>query len=120
MIGSAAAMAARGANIAAHLQRVNPWRFRQLVGQVGLAYACLRDVAGGRYRLPWRTAAALIAALAYFLAPVDGLSDLIPLVGFVDDAAVFATVFTAAEADLRAYCDWRGLGAALYFGKADS
>jgi uncharacterized membrane protein YkvA (DUF1232 family) len=111
----AAAMAARGAAIARHLQRVSPQRFGQLIRRVELAVECLRDVARGQYRLPWKTVAALGAALAYFLSPIDLIPDFIPLTGFLDDAAVLGIVFAAAEADLRGYCDWRGLDPTAYF-----
>jgi uncharacterized membrane protein YkvA (DUF1232 family) len=113
--GGAAAMAARGAAIAAYLKHVSPRRFRQLIGQVELAYECVRDVVRGDYRLPWRTVAALSTALAYFLVPIDLVPDFIPLAGFIDDAAVFGLVFGAAETDLRRYCDWRGLDPQGYF-----
>jgi uncharacterized membrane protein YkvA (DUF1232 family) len=114
--GGAAAMAARGAAIAAYLQRVSPRRFQQFIGQVELAYECVRDVARGDYRLPWRTVTALSTALAYFLMPTDLVPDFIPLAGFVDDAVVLGLVFGAAETDLRRYCDWRGLDPKGYFG----
>ena len=120
-------MAARGASITTHLQRVSPLRFRQLIGRVELAAYCLRDVASGTYRrVPWKTVAALTGALAYFIAPVDALPDFVPLTGFIDDAAVLGLVFGAAESDLRHYCDWRGLDASRYFsaggkpGRAES
>lgn len=75
----------------------------------------MRDIATGRYRLPWKTVGALTAALAYFLSPFDAIPDWIPLAGFIDDAAVFTLVFGAAEADLRRYCQWRGLDPDGYF-----
>jgi len=112
---NAPVIAARGSAVLAYLQRVNPRRFRQFIGQVELAIGCVRDVARGRYRLPWKTAAALGAALAYFLAPIDLVPDFIPLSGFIDDAAVLGLVFGAAEGDLRRYCTWRGLDPAGYF-----
>jgi uncharacterized membrane protein YkvA (DUF1232 family) len=108
-------MALRGAAIARHVKNVNPQRFPQLIKRVRLAAECVRDVSRGRYRLPWKTAAALTAALAYFLAPIDMIPDLIPLSGFLDDAAVLGLVFGTAEADLRHYCRWRGLDPKRYF-----
>jgi uncharacterized membrane protein YkvA (DUF1232 family) len=106
---------ARGVAVADHLRRVDPRRFGQFISRVQLALACVRDVARGRYRLPWKTVAALGAALAYFLSPVDMVPDFIPLSGFLDDAAMLGLVFGAAEVDLRRYCTWRGLDPARYF-----
>lgn len=113
------AIVARAGAIAAHLQRVSPQRFRQFIGRVELAVECVRDVVYGRYRLPWKTVAALSAALAYFLAPIDAIPDFVPLIGFIDDAAVLGLVFGAAESDLRRYCDWRGLDPGGYFAAAE-
>jgi uncharacterized membrane protein YkvA (DUF1232 family) len=110
-----ARMAVRGAAVVRHVRSVDPRRFPQLIGRVRLAVLCMRDVMRGRYRLPWKTAAALAAALAYFLAPVDAIPDLIPLTGFIDDAAVLALVFGTAESDLRDYCRWRGVDPKRYF-----
>jgi len=116
--GGAAAMAARGVAIARLLQSVNPRRFGQFIRRVELAARCMRDVATGEYHLPWKTVAALTAALAYFLAPIDAIPDFVPLTGFVDDAAVLGLVFGAAESDLRRYCARRGLDPRKYFGAA--
>jgi uncharacterized membrane protein YkvA (DUF1232 family) len=113
--GGWAAMTARGGAIATHLRAVNPRHFPSLIARIRLAAMCLRDVARGRYRLPWRTVGALTAALAYFVAPIDALPDFIPLTGFIDDAAVLALAFGAAEAELRRYCDWRGIDPDTYF-----
>jgi uncharacterized membrane protein YkvA (DUF1232 family) len=35
--------------------------------------------------------AALLGAIAYFILPFDFVSDVLPLLGFTDDAAVLAT-----------------------------
>jgi uncharacterized membrane protein YkvA (DUF1232 family) len=52
------------------------------------AYFCAFDRA-----TPLRVRAALLGALAYFVLPFDFLPDLLPFLGFADDAAVlFATL----------------------------
>ncbi len=40
---------------------------------------------------PLQIKAALVAALAYFVLPFDFIPDMLPLIGFADDAAVLAT-----------------------------
>jgi uncharacterized membrane protein YkvA (DUF1232 family) len=40
---------------------------------------------------PLRVKAALIGALAYFVLPFDAIPDVLPVIGFTDDAAVLAT-----------------------------
>ena len=40
---------------------------------------------------PVQVKAALIGALAYFVLPFDGVPDVLPFLGFADDAAILAT-----------------------------
>ena len=40
---------------------------------------------------PLQVKAALIGALAYFVLPFDGVPDVLPFLGFADDAAILAT-----------------------------
>jgi uncharacterized membrane protein YkvA (DUF1232 family) len=109
----------RAAAIAAHAARLRPAALRVLANRVRLAFVCLSDVRAGRYEaIPWKTAGSLAVALAYFLLPVDAIPDVLPVSGFVDDAAVLGLVFTAVEQDLRRYCAWRGFDAADYFESA--
>ncbi|MDF2620983.1 MAG: hypothetical protein K0S00_3642 [Xanthobacteraceae bacterium] len=50
------------------------------------AYYCALDS-----RTPTRVRALLFGALAYFLLPTDTVPDILPALGFTDDAAVIAT-----------------------------
>lgn len=43
----------------------------------------------------------LLAALAYFVMPADLVPDLMPLIGFTDDAAVLMAAITAVRANIR-------------------
>jgi uncharacterized membrane protein YkvA (DUF1232 family) len=40
---------------------------------------------------PLQVKAALFGALAYFVLPFDAIPDMLPMIGFTDDAAVLAT-----------------------------
>lgn len=61
----------------------------------------------GEYRdVPWETIALAIGALIYFLSPVDLIPDPIPLVGYVDDAAVIGFVVASTYTDLNNFRDW--------------
>ena len=71
------------------------WRkFGRLAAQIPFAedlltaYYCALD----RYT-PKHVRIALIAALAYFIAPFDIVPDMLPVVGLTDDAAVLAATF---------------------------
>nr|WP_246742511.1 YkvA family protein [Microvirga splendida] len=43
---------------------------------------------------PSRVKLILIGAIAYFVFPTDAITDLLPLIGFADDAAVLAAAIT--------------------------
>ena len=51
------------------------------------AYYCAFDRA-----TPFEIKVALVGALAYFVLPVDAVPDLIPMLGYADDAALLAGV----------------------------
>jgi uncharacterized membrane protein YkvA (DUF1232 family) len=57
------------------------------------AYYCAFD-----YRTPLQVKAALLAALAYFVLPFDFMPDVLPVLGFTDDAAVLATAIRMVAA----------------------
>lgn len=59
------------------------------------AWFCARDPA-----TPRRVRMTLLAALGYFVLPVDALPDIMPLFGFTDDAAVIAAAIAAVAGSI--------------------
>ncbi len=71
-------------------------------------FALLKDRVAGKYtETPWRTIAALTGALLYVLSPLDLIPDFMPIIGYLDDAAVFAIALKIAKDDLARYRAWR-------------
>ena len=60
------------------------------------AYYCAFDRATPRH-----VQAALVGALAYFVLPFDVIPDMMPILGFTDDAAVLATALRLVAAHIR-------------------
>ena len=50
---------------------------------------------------PTHVKASLLAALAYFVLPADAVPDLLPALGFADDAAVLAAVLRLVATAMR-------------------
>jgi uncharacterized membrane protein YkvA (DUF1232 family) len=50
---------------------------------------------------PMQVKAALIGALAYFVLPFDAIPDVMPMLGFADDAAVLATALRLVASHMR-------------------
>jgi uncharacterized membrane protein YkvA (DUF1232 family) len=60
------------------------------------AYYCAFD-----YQTPLHVKAALLGALAYFVLPFDFIPDVMPVLGYTDDAAVLATAIRLVAGHLR-------------------
>ncbi len=60
-----------------------------------------------QYRgIPWRSVLYAVAALIYFVNPVDVIPDALLGIGFVDDVAVLTAVISAIQKDLIRFQDW--------------
>jgi uncharacterized membrane protein YkvA (DUF1232 family) len=59
------------------------------------AYYCALD-----RRTPRRVQVILLGALAYFVLPFDFVPDMLPIIGFTDDAAVLATAVQVVAAHI--------------------
>jgi uncharacterized membrane protein YkvA (DUF1232 family) len=81
---------------------------RTLVRDVGTLFEMLVDRS---FPVPWRTTAAIVFALGYFLMSIDVIPDVIPVVGFLDDALVVAEVVYLLSGDLRRFRDHRAVRA---------
>jgi len=59
------------------------------------AYYCTLDPA-----TPSRVRLVLLAAIAYFVMPVDAVPDILPILGFTDDAAVIAAAIAQVAGNI--------------------
>lgn len=76
----------------------------QLFADVGTLIALVKAYFKGTYRaVSWKTIAVALGALIYFVAPIDGMPDFIPFVGYVDDAFVIAWVLRRLRTELEAF-----------------
>lgn len=56
---------------------------------------------------PAGTICAIIAAIIYFVSPIDLIPDIIPGIGHLDDAAVVALCLACCKKDIDNYMEWR-------------
>lgn len=76
-------------------------KFKQVVAKLPFAedllaaYYCAFD-----RQTPRHVQAALLGALAYFILPFDFMPDMLPILGFTDDAAVLATVIRMVASNI--------------------
>ena len=76
-------------------------KFKQVVAKLPFAedllaaYYCAFD-----RETPRHVQVALLGALAYFILPFDFMPDMLPILGFTDDAAVLATVIRMVASNI--------------------
>jgi len=63
-------------------------------------------IAGEYTDVSVETIALLVGAILYFLMPFDAIPDFVPVVGFVDDAAVLAWVLVNAKNEIDKFRKW--------------
>ena len=114
---------ARRAEAANRFLERPPWYARAAPGglfvKLRLLWMVLRDYANGTYRkVPWKALAALAAAVAYVVSPIDLVPDFLVPIGFTDDLLALAVTWGLVKRELREYCQWKGLSPA-HFGLGD-
>ncbi len=60
-----------------------------------------------RYTIEWTTRVAFLAAVVYLVSPIDTIPDTIPVVGYLDDAAVLRWTTKQHLAELERFRQWK-------------
>ena len=55
---------------------------------------------------PWKSIVLIIAGLIYFLSPIDFIPDILPILGFSDDAAIVFWIFNSLENEINKFIQW--------------
>lgn len=82
----------------------------QIQGDFRTMLRMVRAWAMREYRtVPWKTLVYIVAAIIYFVNPIDLIPDVLAGIGFIDDAAVAAAVVRAVHEQLHAFRDWESV-----------
>lgn len=72
-----------------------------VLGRLIKAYAL------GNYRqIPWKTILLIVAAIIYFVNPLDLIPDVVPLTGLTDDFAVLVWVYNSVSSEIDKFVAW--------------
>jgi uncharacterized membrane protein YkvA (DUF1232 family) len=82
-------------------------RIKRLRGELEALFRLVGKWVKGEYKkVPFHAIAAAIAAIIYFVNPLDMVHDYIPLVGYLDDAAILAFVLKSIKTDVDEFLIW--------------
>jgi uncharacterized membrane protein YkvA (DUF1232 family) len=95
--------------LAIKLRDVN-WKNVNAANMKGKFYVLgrlIKAYALGRYRnVPWKTVLIVVAAVIYFINPIDLLPDLIPVAGLTDDFAILVWVYNSVSEEIDKFLIW--------------
>jgi len=82
-------------------------KLKTIFEQAKIMLAMVKDYWSGSYReVPYWAISAVALALLYVLNPVDVLPDVLPGVGYLDDATVVAFCLKLVQREIERYQEW--------------
>ena len=79
----------------------------RLIEQLKAMLRLVRAYASGEYKnVSWESMVLVVAAIAYIVSPIDLIPDFIPVVGYLDDAAVLSFVLRIVRDELDEFIAW--------------
>lgn len=90
----------KGKNLDPHL--------RDLMENLEVFIDIIKDYFSGKYReVDQKTIVFLLAGILYFINPLDVIPDILPLIGFTDDAAVLVFILGRVKGEIEKYKLWK-------------
>lgn len=90
------------------IKNLNLNKYFDLYNQVKLSVSMIKDYKNKNYTaIPFRTILLISATLLYFLNPFDVIPDIMPAIGYADDAALFVALFKSIQSDIEEYIKWK-------------
>ncbi len=84
-----------------------PDSLKSLWNDVRDLWGMISDVVKGKYEVPFRTVAAITFTLLYLANPLDLIPDIIPVIGYIDDAFIVGLCVKFIGSDLEKYRIWK-------------
>lgn len=82
-------------------------KLADIVQPIKSSYRLIRAYANGSYReISLENFGLIVAAIIYFVMPIDALPDFIAGLGFIDDAAILVWTFDKAAEELANFVNW--------------
>ena len=85
-------------------ERSKSWSFILFLKDIRLTFSLFRDYWKGNYRdVAPMTVVSVVVALLYMVSPIDLMTDMIPVIGWVDDVAIILFCMKLLQGDLEKY-----------------
>ena len=82
-------------------------KLADVIQPIKASYRLIRAYANGTYRnISLENFGLIVAAIIYFVMPIDALPDFIAGLGFADDAVVLIWTFSKVSEELERFLDW--------------
>lgn len=92
------------------LGKMNNKHLIGFIKDVNIFFSMLKDYFRKKYTdVPVGTIMAIVGSLLYVLLPADIIPDFIPIIGYIDDAAVLTACMTFVHSDVQKYKEFMGL-----------
>ena len=79
-----------------------------MLSDIPLLVSLVKSYVAGEYKeIPYNSIVTVVATLIYVISPLDIIPDVIPVVGFTDDAMAVAFCMKMIHDDLEKYKTWR-------------
>ncbi len=89
-------------------KKFNAEALKKFAGHVPLMFSMIKDYKAKKYRaVPVKSIVAIVATLLYVFLPADVIPDIVPALGFTDDAVVVAWCLKMVASDLEKYKEWK-------------
>ena len=85
---------------------INNLNHSKLFERVNLFVRMVKSHVKGDYRMHWQSIVIIVAALVYFVTPIDLIPDLIPITGYVDDLSILLWVNATLQKEIDAFKLW--------------
>lgn len=85
-------------------------RLSSLLDPIKASYRLIQAYANGAYRdISLENFGLIVAAMIYFVMPIDALPDFIAGLGFADDATLLAWTFGKVSEEIERFLEWEAL-----------
>lgn len=82
-------------------------RLKEFSEKIYVMIRMVKAQISGEYReFPWRTLAMIVGALIYFVAPLDLIPDVIPILGLTDDISIVYWIYKSVQEDIEKFEEW--------------